>query len=72
MVMADEQRSDNLPAERLSIEKRADGTIVVAVEAAIKGGAALPPARFSFRQGDPQYAYWMRRFEALPLSRAAD
>lgn len=70
--MNDEQRSESIPAERLSIEKRSDGTIVVAVETAVTRGPALPPARFSFREGDPQYAYWMRRFDALPRARAAD
>ena len=70
--MADDQRSDSIPAERLSIEKQSDGTIVVAVEAAGTRGAALPPARFSFREGDPQYAYWARRFDALPRPQAAD
>ncbi|MFN7813124.1 MAG: hypothetical protein ACK5SI_10745 [Planctomycetia bacterium] len=68
--MADDGRTDAIPADRLSIEKRADGTIVVAVAAAGPRAAALPEARFSFREGDPQYAYWMRRLDAIPKPRA--
>jgi hypothetical protein len=28
-------------------------------------GDRLPDARFSFRCGDPQYAYWMSRLQML-------
>jgi hypothetical protein len=69
-TMADDGRTDAIPADRLSIEKRADGTIVVAVAAAGPRAAALPEARFSVREGDPQYAYWMRRLDAIPKPRA--
>ena len=47
--------------ERLSIEKRGDGAILVRVKSAGPEAARLPDAVFSFRCGDPQYAYWLRR-----------
>jgi hypothetical protein len=64
--MGDEKRGANLPAERLSIERRPDGTIIVAVAASGPRADSVPDARFSFREGDPQYSYWARRFDALP------
>jgi len=50
-----------IPDSRLVIEKRGDGTIVVRVRSE---DGRLPDAVFSFRCGDPQYAYWNRRLEA--------
>jgi hypothetical protein len=54
-----------IPDERLSIEQRKDGTLVVRVQSETSGGERLPDAKFSFRCGDPQYAYWLGRFRAL-------
>ena len=51
----------SFPDERLSIEKRGDGAILVRVKSAGLEGDRLPDAVFSFRCGDPQYAYWLRR-----------
>jgi hypothetical protein len=51
----------SIPDERLSIEKRGDGAILVRVKSAGPEAARLPDAVFSFRCGDPQYAYWLGR-----------
>ena len=50
-----------IPDERLSVEKRADGAIVVRVRSEGPEQTRLPDAVFSFRCGDPQYAYWLGR-----------
>ena len=54
-----------IPDERLSIEQRKDGTLVVRVQSEEHRGARLPDAKFSFRCGDPQYAYWLDRLRTL-------
>ena len=54
--------SNAIPADRLSIEKRKDGTLVVRVRSEHDD---LPDAVFSFRCGDPQYAYWLARHDQL-------
>jgi hypothetical protein len=53
----------SIPENRLTIEKREEGTIVVRVQSAGRESERLPDAVFSFRCGDPQYAYWLRRYE---------
>jgi len=53
-----------IPDERLSVEKRADGAVVVRVQSEGPEGSRLPDAVFSFRCGDPQYAYWLARCES--------
>jgi hypothetical protein len=53
-----------IPDERLSVEKRADGAVVVRVQSEGPEGSRLPDAVFSFRCGDPQYAYWLGRLDA--------
>ena len=53
-----------IPDERLTIEKRSDGAVVVRVQSEGPEGSRLPDAVFSFRCGDPQYAYWLGRFDA--------
>ncbi|NBW86744.1 MAG: hypothetical protein EBR23_07950 [Planctomycetia bacterium] len=50
-----------IPDERLSVEKRSDGAIVVRVRSEGPEHSRLPDAVFSFRCGDPQYAYWLGR-----------
>jgi hypothetical protein len=60
--MATDTHSDAIPADRLSIEQRKDGTLVVRVRSE---GERLPDAVFSFRCGDPQYAYWLNRLGEL-------
>jgi hypothetical protein len=50
-----------IPPARLVIQKRDDGAIVVKVRSE---DSSLPDAVFSFRCGDPQYAYWSRQCEA--------
>ena len=52
-----------IPDERLSIEKRADGAVVVRVQSEGPEGSRLPDAVFSFRCGDPQYSYWLARLK---------
>ena len=53
-----------IPDERLSIEKRSDGALVVRVQSEGPADSRLPDAVFSFRCGDPQYAYWLARLQA--------
>ena len=54
----------SIPDDRLSIEKRSDGAILVRVQSAGAAGERLPDAVFSFRCGDPQYSYWLGRLNA--------
>ena len=61
-TMPTDTHSDAIPADRLSIEKRKDDTLVVRVRSE---GGRLPDAVFSFRCGDPQYAYWLARYDQL-------
>jgi hypothetical protein len=58
-----------IPDERLKIEKRSDGAIVVRVQSEGPAGSRLPDAVFSFRCGDPQYAYWLGRLDAAAARR---
>jgi len=53
-----------IPDERFSIEKRSDGALVVRVQSDGPSESRLPDAVFSFRCGDPQYAYWLGRLHA--------
>jgi hypothetical protein len=55
-----------LPDDRVSIEKRDDGVVVVRVRSEGPEGSRLPDAVFSFRCGDPQYAYWLGRLGPQP------
>ncbi|MEX0669950.1 MAG: hypothetical protein WD060_05790 [Pirellulales bacterium] len=59
----------DIPDERLTIEKRPDGAIVVRVQSAGPEASRLPDAVFSFRCGDPQYSYWLSRLDAHSRSR---
>jgi hypothetical protein len=54
-----------IPDHRLSIEKRGDGAIVVRVRSEGPEESRLPDAVFSFRNGDPQYAYGLDRLKAV-------
>ena len=56
--------SSRIPDSRLSIEKRGDGAVVVRVRSEGLEGSRLPDAVFSFRNGDPQYAYWLERLRS--------
>jgi hypothetical protein len=56
--------SSSIPDHRLQIEQRGDGTIVVRVRSEGPEETRLPDAVFSFRVGDPQYAYWLARLAA--------
>ena len=66
--MASTSDSREIPDERIAIERRADGTVVVRVrsEATVAGIDRVPDAVFSFRCGDPQYAYWLDRVNRRP------
>jgi len=50
-----------IPADRLTVERRGDDMLVVRVRSAGSEEDRLPDAVFSFRCGDPQYAYWLAR-----------
>ena len=63
--MPDNSEPARIPDERLSIEQRKDGTLVVRVQSEEQHGVRLPDAKFSFRCGDPQYAYWLSRLKTL-------
>jgi hypothetical protein len=56
-----EQSGMNLDVR--SIERRTDGTVIVRVASRDRGPQTLPDAVFSFRSGDPQYAYWECRWQ---------
>jgi hypothetical protein len=62
--VASESDPARIPDDRLTVEKRADGAIVVRVRSAGPDGERLPDAVFSFRCGDPQYAYWLSRLQS--------
>jgi hypothetical protein len=53
-----------IPESHVRIEQRGDGAVVVRVRSAGDGEARLPDAVFSFRCGDPQYAYWLARLKS--------
>jgi len=69
--MRSASESAMIPDERLCVEQRGDGTIVVRVRSDGPDGGRLPDAVFSFRCGDPQYAYWLERLQAAPFRQAA-
>jgi len=62
--MASNSEAASIPDERLSIEQRRDGAILVRVRSEGSEGSRLPDAVFSFRCGDPQYSYWLARLKA--------
>ena len=61
--MSGSQEPARIPDERLSIEQRHDGAILVRVKSEGTEGSRLPDAVFSFRCGDPQYSYWLARLK---------
>jgi hypothetical protein len=61
--MASNSETAGIPDERLSIEQRRDGAILVRVKSEGTEGSRLPDAVFSFRCGDPQYSYWLARLK---------
>jgi hypothetical protein len=65
LKLADRPDLDDLP---LDIQRRHDGALLVRVPSAERNGGRLPDAVFSFRAGDPQYAFWAE----LLASREAD
>jgi hypothetical protein len=52
-----------IPDDRISVQQRSDGSIVVRIQSAGDERNRLPDAVFSFRCGDPQYDYWLRRLK---------
>jgi hypothetical protein len=48
--------------ESWDVERRNDGAVLVRVHSTERGGRRLPDAVFTFRSGDPQYDYWVRKF----------
>ena len=55
-----------IPDHLVTIEKRADGAIIVRVRSESVHEMPLPDAVFAFRCGDPQYEYWMSRLATVP------
>jgi hypothetical protein len=55
--------TSGIPDDRISVQKRSDGSIVVRIQSAGDEHNRLPDAVFSFRCGDPQYDYWLRRLK---------
>ena len=47
--------------DAIRVEQRPDGAVVVRVRSTGEADQRLPDAVFSFRCGDPQYAYWLAR-----------
>ncbi|MEN6405670.1 MAG: hypothetical protein ABFC77_04275 [Thermoguttaceae bacterium] len=45
--------------ESCEIQRRRDGALLVRVHSQDRQGRPLPDAVFTFRQGDPQYDYWL-------------
>ena len=58
--------------ENCTLERRADGAVIVRVHSRQTEPAPLPDAVFSFRAGDPQYDYWERQFRLRRLETAAE
>jgi hypothetical protein len=50
-----------LAAQNWLVERRDDGAVIVRVPSTGTYGVGLPDAVFSFRAGDPQYAYWQEQ-----------
>ncbi|MCE5301808.1 MAG: hypothetical protein LLF97_01715 [Planctomycetaceae bacterium] len=48
--------------ESCEIQRRRDGVLLVRVHSQDRQGRPLPDAVFTFRQGDPQYDYWLDQF----------
>jgi hypothetical protein len=48
-------------ANSCDVECRGDGSVLVRVHSIGRDGRPLPDAVFTFRTGDPQYAYWRNR-----------
>ena len=67
--MASNSEATAIPDERLSIEQRRDGAILVRVKSEGSEASRLPDAVFSFRCGDPQYSYWLARLRASASGR---
>ncbi|MEI6036668.1 MAG: hypothetical protein WCQ91_01935 [Planctomycetota bacterium] len=53
-----------IPDDRITIERRHDGAIIVRVRSVDLCGNPLSDAVFAFRCGDPQHAYWLSRLNA--------
>jgi hypothetical protein len=68
MAMSIDRDQSPFPPERIAIEQRRDGAIVVRVKSEGPERTRLPDAVFSFRCGDPQYAYWLRRLGERPAA----
>jgi hypothetical protein len=54
--------------ESWTLNRRADGAVLVRVHSRSAGTATLPDAVFSFRAGDPQYRFWERQFRMQQLA----
>ena len=70
VIMPSPPEASPIPDHRLSIEKRGEGTIVVRVRSEGPEESRLPDAVFSFRNGDPQYAYWLGRLATAPAGKS--
>ncbi len=50
--------------ESCDVLRRDEGCVLVRVHSSDGSGRPLPDAVFTFRAGDPQYAYWSERADA--------
>ncbi|HKD37856.1 MAG TPA: hypothetical protein VKB78_13685 [Pirellulales bacterium] len=57
-----------MQVENCSLERRADGAVIVRVHSQRAIEPPLPDAVFSFRAGDPQYQYWERQWRLRQVS----
>jgi hypothetical protein len=57
-----------LDPERCSLERRGEHVVLVRVRSRAVGGRRLPDAVFTFRAGDPQYAFWAAQLRARESS----
>ncbi len=58
-----------MECDRWNVEPREDGAVLVRVPSSDQAGQALPDAVFTFRPGDPQYAYWKEQLAQGSSSR---
>ncbi|MHC4406558.1 MAG: hypothetical protein ACYTG0_43590 [Planctomycetota bacterium] len=49
--------------ELCDVQRSGDGVILVRVHSEWKNGRRFPDAIFSFRRGDPQYDFWVRKLK---------
>jgi len=61
-----------LDEDRVLIETRAEGLLIVRVRSQQNTDNPLPDAVFSFRPGDPQYQQWEQRLNRQSAEQLAE